>query len=106
MFTNKIRRFTVALGLVAVAAVTGASAAGFAHRTATPVPSERLPVPSGDLGEVIVHAPHDLAALLLTVDREPVEGAYLAHVIVTVPREAGAVYSDATEAVATLAVVE
>ncbi len=103
---NKLRRLAVALGLAAIAAVTGTSAAGFVHHPATPARAEPLPVPSGDLGEVIVHAPHDLAALLLTVDREPVEGAYLAHVIVTVPREAGAVYSHATEAVATLAVVE
>ena len=117
MSKNKLRRFAVALGLVAIAAVTGASAAGFARHSATPARTEPLPAPSGDLGEVIVHAPHelgevivhasrDLGEVLVTVRREPVEAAYLAHVIVTAPREAGAVYSHATEAAATLAVAQ
>lgn len=117
MFTNKIRHWAVALGLVAVAAVTAASAAGFAHRAATPSRTESLPLPSGDLGEVIVHAPHDLGEVvvhaphdlgevLVTVHREPAEGAYLAHVVVTVPRESDAIYTHATEAAASLAVVQ
>ena len=118
MFTNKIRHWAVALGLVAVAVagVTGASAAGFVHH-APAARTEALPVPSGDLGEVIVHAPHDLGEVivhaprdlgevLVTVHREPVEGAYLAHVIVTVPRESDALYTHATEVAATLAAVQ
>jgi hypothetical protein len=115
MLTNKIRHWVVALGLVAVAGITGASAAGFVRHAGARV--EAMPVPSGDLGEVIVHAPHDLGEvivhaphdlgeILVTVHREPVEGAYLAHVIVTVPRESGAVYTNATEAAATLAAVQ
>jgi len=116
MNTNKIRHIAVALGLVAVAVVTGASAAGFAHHAAPTARTETLPVPSGDLGEVIVHAPHDLGEVivhaphdlgevLVVVPREPVAGAYLAEVIVTVPREGVAVYTHATEAAATLAAV-
>ena len=117
MLTNKIRHWAVALGLAAVAAVTGASAAGFARHASTPVHTERLPVPSGDLGEVvvhaphdlpevIVHAPHDLGEVLVTVHRAPVDGAYLAHVVVTVPRESEPVYTHATGAAATLAVTQ
>jgi hypothetical protein len=117
MYTNKIRHIAVALGLVAVAAVTGASAAGFARHNAPTVRTETLPVPSGDLGEVIVHAPHDLGEVvvhaphdlgevLVTVHREPVAGSYLAEVIVTVPRDGGTVYTRSTEAAATLAAVQ
>ena len=117
MTTNKIRHLAVALGLVAVAAVTGASAAGFARHNAPTARTETLPVPSGDLGEVIVHAPHDLGEVivhaphdlgevLVIVHREPVEGAYLAHVVVTVPREGSTVYTRSTEAAATLAAVQ
>jgi hypothetical protein len=117
MYTNKIRHIAVALGLVAVAVVTGASAAGFARHNAAAVRTETLPVPSGDLGEVvvhaphdlgevIVHAPHDLGEVLVIVHPEPVDGAYLAEVVVTVPREDGAVYTHATEAAATLAAVQ
>ena len=117
MYTNKIRHIAVALGLVAVAVVTGASAAGFAHRAAPAARGETLPVPAGDLGEVIVpaphdlgevvvHAPHALGEVLVIVHREPAEGAYLAHVVVTVPREENAVYTHATEAAATLAAVQ
>ena len=116
MFTNKIRHIAVALGLTAVAAMTAASAAGFAHHARAPQ-NEPLPVPSGDLGEVIVHAPHDLpdvivhaphdlGEVLVTVQRTPVEGAYLAEVVVTVPREKSDVYTRTTEAAATLAVVQ
>jgi len=117
MYTNKIRHIAVALGLVAVAVVTGASAAGFVRHNSAAVRIEALPVPSGDLGEVvvhaphdlgevIVHAPHDLGEVLVVVHREPVEGAYLAHVVVTVPREGDAVYGHAAEAAATLAAVQ
>ena len=59
-----------------------------------------------DLGEVIVHAPHDLGEVLVTVHRVPVEGSYLAHVVVTVPRDTAAVYTQSTEAAATLAAVQ
>ncbi|HUO79386.1 MAG TPA: hypothetical protein VMU00_04525 [Steroidobacteraceae bacterium] len=116
MFTNKIRHIAVAMGLVAVAVVTGASAASYVRHNA-PTRVETLPVPSGDLGEVIVyaphdlgevivHAPHDLGEVLVTVHREPpVDGAFLAEVVVTVPRE-GSVYGHATEAAATLAAVQ
>ena len=117
MLTNKIRHSAIALGLVAIAAVTGASAAGFVRYGAQAAASAPLPVPSGDLGEVIVHAPHDLGEVivhaprdlgevLVTIPREPAAGAYLAHVVVTVPRESDAVYTHATEAAATLAVVQ
>jgi len=117
MYTNKIRHIAVALGLVAVAVVTGASAAGFAHRAAPAARGETLPVPAGDLGEVIVHAPHDLGEVivhaphdlgevLVVVPRTPVSGTYLAEVVVTVPREDGALYTHATEAAATLAAVQ
>jgi len=117
MTTNKIRHTAVALGLVAVAAVTGASAASFVRHNAPAVRTETLPVPSGDLGEIIVHAPHDLGEVvvhaphdlgevLVIVHREPAEGAYLAHVVVTVPREENADYTHATEAAATLASVQ
>ena len=116
MFTNKIRHVAVALGLSAVAAMTAASAAGFAHH-AKATQSEPLPIPSGDLGEVvvhaphdlpdvIVHAPHDLGEVLVNVHRVPVEGAYLAEVVVTVPREKGELYTRASDGVATLAVVQ
>jgi hypothetical protein len=99
-----------------VAVVTGASAAGFAHRAAA-TRSEALPIPAGDLGEVIVHAPHDLGEVivhaphdlgevLVVVPRTPVSGAYLAEVVVTVPREGAALYTRATEAAATLAAVQ
>lgn len=115
MYTNKIRHWAVALGLVAFAGITGASAAGFVHHT--PARSQALPVPSGDLGEVVVVAPrylgeaalrarHDLGEVLVTVHREPVDGAYLAHVVVTVPRDRETVYTNATEAAATLASAE
>ncbi len=106
MNTNKIRHIAVALGLVAVAVVTGASAAGFAHRAAPATRGETLPVPAGDLGEVIVHAPHDLGEVLVIVPRTPLSGAYLAEVVVTVPREGAALYTLATEAAATLAAVQ
>jgi hypothetical protein len=115
MYTNKIRHIAVALGLVAVAVVTGASAAGFAHR-ASAARGETLPVPAGDLGEVIVHAPrdlgevivhasHDLGEVLVVVPRTPVSGAYLAEVVVTVPREGAALDTNAADAAATLAAV-
>ena len=115
MLTNKSRHFAVALGLVAIAAMTAASAAG--HARHAKMQNESLPVPSGDLGEVvvhaphdlgevIVHAPHDLGEVLVTVHRVPVEGAYLAEVVVTVPRETTEMYAGATEAAATLAAVQ
>ena len=46
MNTIKIRHIAVALGLVAVAAVTGASAAGFARHNAPAARTEALPVPA------------------------------------------------------------
>jgi len=115
MLSNKIRHVAVALGLFAVAAMTAASAAG--HARHAKMESESLPVPSGDLGEVvvhaphdlgevIVHAPHDLGEVLVTVHRVPVEGTYLAEVVVTVPREKAEIYTGATEAAATLAAAQ
>ncbi|MBS0393377.1 MAG: hypothetical protein JSR54_02065 [Proteobacteria bacterium] len=103
MLTNKFRHWLVALTLVAVAGVTAASAAGLtAHRGATHR-TDALPIPSGDLGEVVVHAPRDLGEVVVTVHRQPVDGEFLAEVVVTVPREDSAVYMHATEAAATLA---
>ncbi len=116
MFTNKIRHWAVALGLVAIVCVTAASAAGLTHHAKGPAGrGEQLPVPSGDLGEVIVHghaalgdvapAIHDLGEVLVNVHREPVEGAYLAEVVVTVPRT-GTADTRADGAAATLAAVQ
>jgi hypothetical protein len=105
MLTTKFRHWAVALGLVAVAGVTGASAAGVVHRSAAAFTRTGLPVPSGDLGEIVVTAPRDLPEVIVTVHREPVEGELLAHVIVTVPRERADLYTQATEAAATLASV-
>ena len=117
MFTNKTRHWTVALGLVAIAGFTAASAGGLVHPANPGARSETLPVPSGDLGEVIVHAPgdlgevivhapHDLGEVLVSVRRSEAEPAYLAQVVVTVPRERGAVYSPADDAVVSLAAVQ
>jgi hypothetical protein len=115
MFTSKIRHWAVALGMVAVAGITAASAAGLVRHTAAPAARiETLPVPSGDLGEVvvyaphdlgevIVHAPHDLGEVLVNVRREPVAGSYFAHVIVTVPRKSMPVDTLTTGAAATFA---
>ncbi len=111
MFTNTLRHWAVALGLVAIICVTAASAAGHTKGQAG---REALPIPSGDLGEIVVHGRaelgdvvrvHDLGEVLVTVHRQPVEGSYLAEVVVTVPRLAA---SDARSdgATATLAAVQ
>jgi hypothetical protein len=110
MNTNKIRHLAVALCLVAVAGVTAASAAGLTrHVPRTAQPAGMLPVPDGDLGEivvhapgdlgeVIVHAPHDLGEVLVNVHREPAPGEYLAQVVVTVPRASAAPLASEAEA--------
>ncbi len=118
MTTNKIRHWAVALGLVAVAGMTAASAAGYARHTAAPAAHfDAMPVASGDLGEVIVyaphdlgevivHAPHDLGEVLVTVHRTPAEGTYLAEVVVTAPRAGAAFTARANDTAATLAAVQ
>jgi hypothetical protein len=100
MLSHKIRHYTVALGLVALAGLTGASAAGFVHNGRAPAQGEASrPVPAGELPEVVVHAPHDLGEItvhvrrdlghvLVTAGRAP--AATLAEVVVTVPRDARA----------------
>jgi len=107
MFTNKTRHLVVALALVAVAGITATSAAGFVHNgseAATATDSSR-PMVSGDLGEVvvlaphdlgevIVHAPHDLGEVLVNVAREPAPGTYLAQIEVTAPRARGGFAAD------------
>jgi hypothetical protein len=116
MFSNTMRHWVVALGLVAVAGVTAASGAGFGHATRQAPPAARASLPAvsgdlgevvvyapGDLGEVIVRAPHDLGEVLVTVGRTPLEGAYMAEVVVTAPRDGGAGITDG--AAATLAAV-
>jgi hypothetical protein len=107
MFSSKMRHWVVALGLVAVAGVTASSAAGFVHagRATAPAASGSPVVVSGDLGEVvvraphdlaevIVHAPHDLGEVLVMVAPAPAGGTYLADVVVTAPRDRGALLAD------------
>ncbi|MBS0376683.1 MAG: hypothetical protein JSR73_19070 [Proteobacteria bacterium] len=114
MLTTKFRHWAVAMSLVAAVGVTGASAAVSAHRAAPATRVDTLPVPSGDLGEVVVYAPHDLpevvvhaprdlGEVLVTVHPTPPAGTYLAHVVVTAPRVDADVYRETTEAAATLA---
>jgi hypothetical protein len=115
MLSNKIRHWAVALGLVAIVCVTAASASGLAHHAKGQEDRSELPVPSGDLGEVIVHgraelgdvvpAIHDLGEVLVTVHRMPADGAFLAEVVVTVPR-AGTTGARADGTAATLAAVQ
>jgi hypothetical protein len=98
MFSTKIRHWVVAVGLIAAAGVTAESARGFSHGHApTTSAAQGLPVPTGDLGEVVVRAPHDLgeivvraphdlADVLVNVRPMPAAGAYLAEVTVTASR--------------------
>ena len=94
MFTSKIRHSVVGVGLLAVACLVAASASGFTRGT-----HQALPAVSGDLGEVVVTAPHDLGEVVVTaphdlkevvvyVQREPFDAPFLADVVVTAPRDA------------------
>ena len=97
MFSTTKRHLVVALGLIAVAGVTGASAAGYVTHTRHAVETS-APVVSGDLGEVVVHAPgelgevvvfapHDLGNVLVEARRSTAGAPYLAEVLVTAPRD-------------------
>ena len=95
MLSRQIRQWVVAFGLVAAAGITGASAsssAGGLHRAARLVASP--PVVSGELGEIVVRAPHDLGEVVVRAPHElndvlvqvrplPASGQYLAQVVVT-----------------------
>jgi hypothetical protein len=113
MSSSTMRHWVVALGLVAVAGVTAASAAGFGHTVhgaAGPAARGSLPVfvsgdlgevvvyAPGDLGEVVVHAPHDLGEVLVNVARTPPAGTYLAEVVVTATRDGGELLTDTATA--------
>jgi hypothetical protein len=114
MFSSKIRHWVVALGLATVAGVAASSAAGLgSHAQRVPaakIEREAMPVASGDLGEIViyapgdlgeivVHAPHDLGDVLVMVPRLPAPGVYLAKIVVTAPRDSGAMLArDAQEA--------
>jgi hypothetical protein len=100
MFSTTTRHRMVAFGLGAIALVTGASAAGLVNHTrhgATAVAAPAMPFVSGDLGEVIVHAPGelgeiivrapaDLGEVLVQATRITAPDRYLAEVVVTAPR--------------------
>jgi hypothetical protein len=110
MFTSKMRHWVVALGLVAVVGVTGASAAGFVnharHTGQATTESGQAPVVSGDLGEVVIHAPndlgevvvfapHDLGNVLVEARRTGAAPAYLAEIVVTAPRDDREIFATA-----------
>ena len=105
MFSTTMRHLVVAVALVAVAGVTGASAAGYVHtrhtlETAAPVVSGDLGevvvhAPS-DLGEVIVYAPHDLGNVLVEARRSTAGAPYLAEILVTAPRDDRPIVTPAT----------
>ena len=91
MFTSKIRHSVVGLGLLAAAGLAAASVSGFATGT--------LPTASGDLGEIVVNAPHDLGEVIVRAphdlgevfvfaQRAPFDAPFLAEVVVTAPRDA------------------
>ena len=97
MFNTTMRHLVVALGLVAVAGVTGASAAGYVKHTRQALETSAPVVVSGDLGEVVIHAPgdlgevvvfapHDLGNVLVEAPRSAAGAPYLAEVLVTAPR--------------------
>lgn len=109
MFTTTMRHLVVAVGLVAVAGVTGASAAGYVKHTRTSVEAPAPVVVSGDLGEVVVHAPndlgevivyapHDLGNVLVEARRSTAGAPYLAEVVVTASRDEAPVVTSATSA--------
>jgi hypothetical protein len=105
MLKRTVRHTLVAAGLFAVAGITASTAAGVAltrHDAAIASPVQALPASlptvSGDLGEVVVYAPGELAEVVVHAARGPgdVRAAtrapqgerYLATVIVSVPRGA------------------
>jgi hypothetical protein len=101
MLSRQIRHWVVALGLVTVAGVTAASAAGSVNGlrqslqmgASAPLVSgdlgEIVVVAPHDLGEIIVRAPHDLDDVLVEVRSLPPSGQYLATVVVTASRIGG-----------------
>ena len=110
MVKSTVRHWVVAVGLVAVAGITGASAAGFVTHArhnatiATPAPAvggdlgEVVIIAPADLGEVVVHAPHDLGNVMVEARRTGPAPAYLAEVIVTAPRDDREVFAPASAA--------
>ncbi|GEM_PF-6524873 len=116
MFSTYTRHWMVGFGLGAIALVTGASAAGlvnYAHRApaAATVTAPQFPVVSGDLGEVIVHAPGDLGEVvvhapadlgevLVLATRVDAPARYLAEVTVSAPRFAPSIDTGASALVA------
>ncbi|HXQ64322.1 MAG TPA: hypothetical protein VN787_05665 [Steroidobacteraceae bacterium] len=118
MLNRTIRHWMVAVGLVAIAGVTAASASGLvrASHQASSAAIERIDPPTvgGDLGEVVVyapgnfgagviHAPHDLGEVLVLVPREPTAKTFLAQIVVTAPRDSAAQFE--TGAAVTVAAV-
>ena len=112
MFSTTMRHLVVAVALVAVAGVTGASAAGYVKHTRHTVETA-APVVSGDLGEVVVHAPsdlgevtvyapHDLGNVLVEARRSTAGAPYLAEVLVTAPRDDRQIVTPATSETRTL----
>ena len=114
MLNRNVRHLVVAVALVAVVGVTAASAAGSVNalqavRIAAPTAAhEMLPQVSGDLGEVVVHAPGylgeivvhapgDLGEVLVSVARLPGVGQLMAEVVVMAPRFGGADFAPATD---------
>jgi hypothetical protein len=120
MFSSKTRHWVVALGLATVASIAASSAAGLGSHArrvhAAEIQVDAMPVASGDLGEVVVyapgdlgeivvHAPHDLGDVLVMVPRLPAPGVFLAKIVVTAPRDAGAMLARDAEEVPALAQV-
>ena len=101
MFSRQIRHSLVALGLIAAVSITAASAAGSVSGTRDSARAPQSPpTVSGDLGEVIVRAPHDLGEIIVRAPHDledvlvavrplPPPGQYLAQIVVTAPRTAG-----------------
>ncbi len=116
MFTSKIRHGLVAVAILAVAGATVASAAGFARRDS--VGDRALPPQiSGDLGEVVVYAPHDLGEIVVYAPRDLADiqvrltgrsavSGDLGEIVVTAPRMRRAIFPSVTEAGATLAMAD
>jgi len=108
MFSTTMRHWVVAVALITVAGVTGASAAAYGKHTRQALETPAPIVVSGDLGEVVIHAPgdlgevvvfapHDLGNVMVEARRSTAGAPYLADVIVTAPREAGDVVAAATD---------
>ena len=109
MLNRTIRHWMVAIGLVAVAGITAASAAGLVraacHTPATASEHAGIAAVSGDLGEVtvyapmtlgagLIHAPHDLGEVLVQVPRLPAADTFLAQIVVSAPRDRGVQFAN------------